>query len=344
MGVSPSRTPAEDGFRMPPETAKHERTLMAWPCRRELWGNQLAAAKVEYAGVANLIAGFEPVTMVVSCPADANEARLALAGAVEIIEVPLDDSWMRDNGPIFCLDKQGRRAGVHFGFNAWGGKFSGWDRDERAGGVLAARYGDLSYRAPLVLEGGSIIVDAAGWLVTTEQCLLNENRNPEMQKAEIEAALRQYLGVNQVVWLGRGLHEDRDTDGHVDLIAVFTDAGKLLLQNRPNGSPDHESMAENRQRAVDAGLEVLDFAPLAHGEIRGEIFVHSYLNLYLCNGAAIVPLAGSASPETDEQALDLLADALPGREIIGSPGLTTAFGGGGPHCTTQQIPAKATQP
>ena len=239
---------------MPPETDKHERTLMAWPCRRALWGNQLGAAKVEYAGVANMVAGFEPVTMVVSSPADAYEARSALADAVEIIEVPLDDSWMRDNGPIFCLDEKGRRAGVHFGFNAWGGKFTGWDRDERAGGVLAARYGDVSYRAPLILEGGSIIVDAAGRLLTTEQCLLNENRNPEMSKADIDLALRQYLGVSEVVWLGRGLHEDRDTDGHVDLIAVFTDAGKLLLQSGPKGSPDHESMAENRRRAVEAGL------------------------------------------------------------------------------------------
>jgi agmatine deiminase len=328
---------------MPPEAANHERTLMAWPCRRELWGEQLEAAKVEYAGVANLVAGFEPLTMVVSSPADADEARSALAGEVEIVEIPLDDSWMRDNGPIFCLDEQGRRAGVHFGFNAWGGKFSGWDRDENAGGVLAARYGDALYKAPLILEGGSIIVDAVGRLVTTEQCLLNVNRNPEMSKAEIEDALRQYLGVSQVVWLGRGLYEDRDTDGHVDLIAAFTDAGKMLLQCCPISSPDHESMADNRQRAVNAGLEVLDFLPLAHGEIDGHTFVHSYLNFYLCNGAAIVPLAGNASPETDEQALDLLAHALPGREIIGTPGLTTAFGGGGPHCITQQIPSKAAQ-
>jgi agmatine deiminase len=328
---------------MPPETLKHERTLMAWPCRRELWGSQLEAAKVEYAGIANLIADFEPVTMVVSRLADANEARSALADAVEIIEIPLDDSWMRDNGPIFCLNEQGQRAGVHFGFNAWGGKFSGWDRDERAGGVLAARYGDVSYRAPLILEGGSITVDAAGRLVTTEQCLLNENRNPDMRKADIDEALHRYLGVSEVVWLGRGLHEDRDTDGHVDLIAVFTDAGKLLLQCCPVGSLDHEPMAENRQRAIDAGLEVIDFGPLAHGEVGGQSFVHCYLNLYLCNGAAIVPLAGSASPETDEQALDLLAHALPGREIIGAPGLTTAFGGGGPHCITQQIPARAMQ-
>jgi agmatine deiminase len=313
---------------------------MAWPCRRELWEDQLEAAKREYAGVANLVSDFEPVTMVASGPADAAEARAALSAAIEVIEVPLDDSWMRDNGPVFALDGQGRRAGVHFGFNAWGAKFTTWDRDERAGGMLAGRFGDVAYRAPLILEGGSFIVDGAGRLVTTEQCLLNVNRNPQLDKAQIEELLRRYLGVGAVVWLGLGLKEDRDTDGHVDLIAVFTDAGKLLLQCRPGGDPDEQAMAENRERALGAGLDVIDFGPLAHGVVRGQTVVHSYLNLYLCNGAAIVPLAGPASAGTDEEALDAVAAALPGREIVGTPGLTIAFGGGGPHCITQQVPAR----
>ncbi len=329
---------------MPPETAEHERTLMAWPCRRELWGAQLLAAKAEYAAVANALSDFEPVTMVVAGPADRNEAGSALAGVVEVVEIPLDDSWMRDNGPIFCLDGQGRRAGVHFRFNAWGRKFSRWDRDETAGATLAARYGDASYQAPLVLEGGSVVVDGAGRLVTTEQCLLHPNRNPDLSKGDIANALRHYLGVREVVWLGRGLREDRDTDGHIDLIALFNDAGSLLLQARPAGDPDHEAMAENRERAIAAGLDVIEFSPLAYGEVDGRPIVHSYLNLYLCKGAAIVPLAGAASPATDDAALDLLAKLLPGRQIVGTPGLTLAFGGGGPHCITQQVPARAEQP
>jgi agmatine deiminase len=329
---------------MPPETARHERTLMAWPCRRELWGAHLATAKIEYAGIANAVSDFEPVTMVASGTAGVDEARSALTAAVEVIEMPLDDSWMRDNGPIFSVDGQGRRAGIHFGFNAWGAKFARWDRDEAAGGILAARYGDVAYQAPLILEGGSIIIDGAARLVTTEQCLLHPNRNPDWTKSDIDAALRQYLGASEVIWLGRGLHEDRDTDGHVDLIAVFTDTGKLLLQSRPPGDPDHESMADNRERATRAGLDVADFSPLAHGEMSGQTVVHSYLNLYLCNGAAIVPLAGAASPATDEEALDQLAAALPARQIVGVPGLTVAFGGGGPHCITQQVPATVAQP
>ncbi|HXW81400.1 MAG TPA: agmatine deiminase family protein [Acidimicrobiales bacterium] len=325
---------------MPPETAHHERTLMAWPCRRELWGAELAAAKAEYAAVANALVDFEPVTMVVSGPVDQNEARSALTGAIEIIEVPLDDSWMRDNGPVFCLERGGRRAGVHFRFNAWGQKFEKWDRDEDAGATLAVRYGDESYQAPLVLEGGSVIVDGKGRLVTTEQCLLHPNRNPDLGRGDVERALRDYLGAREVVWLGRGLREDRDTDGHVDLIALFNDAGSLLLQSRPPGDPDHEAMAENRERAVRAGLDVIDFPTLAHAQVGGRTVVHSYLNLYLCNGAAIVPLAGAASPATDEEALDLLSKWLPDRQILGTPGCTLAFGGGGPHCITQQVPAR----
>jgi len=168
MEESSHPIPAGEGYRMPPESAEHEATIVAWPCRAELWDDLMPAAKAEYAGVANAIAEFEPVIMVTSASGGATEARAALSGRVDIVEIPLDDSWVRDNGPVFCTDSQGRRAGVHFRFNAWGGKYPGWDRDEQAGGVLAERYGDSVYRAPLVLEGGSVIIDSEGRLVTTE--------------------------------------------------------------------------------------------------------------------------------------------------------------------------------
>ena len=342
VGVEASTlpNPAKDGFRMPPESAEHEATIMAWPCRAELWEDLMTAAKAEFSTVANAIAEFEPVIMVASSPADAGEARAALSRRVEVVQIPLDDSWTRDNGPIFCLDDQGRRAGVHFCFNAWGGKYAGWDRDQQAGGVLAEWYGDRVYHAPVVLEGGSVIIDSAGRLVTTEQCLLHPNRNPHLSRADIESTLRNYLGAVEIVWLARGLVEDRDTDGHVDLVAAFTDSGSLLLQCRPPGDPNHESMAENRDRARQAGLDVVDFAPLARADVGGQAVAHSYLNLYQCNGAAIIPLAGGANRDADEQALDLLAKAFPRRQVIGVAGLTLAFGGGGPHCITQQIPAR----
>src|SRR5664280_2650963 len=302
--AAPTGTPSDHGFRMPPETAPHERMLMAWPCRRELWGSELAAARHAYAEVANAVAAFEPVTMVVPDEAAADGARALLAGGVDLVELPIDDSWMRDSGPIFALDKAGSRAGVHFRFNAWGEKFAGWDRDEAAGGLLAP------------------------------------NRNPELDRSAIEDALRSYLGVTGVVWLGRGLVDDRDTDGHVDGIATFNDAGQLLLQSRPPGDPDHETMAENRERAIAAGLDVVTFPPLAYGEVADTRVPNAYLNLTLCNGGVIVPLAGGSSADEDEEALEHLAAAFPGREVVGVPGLVIAYGGGGPHCITQQVPTR----
>jgi len=323
---------------MPAEWAPHERTLMAWPCRRELWGDRLAVAKEEYAGVANAIAAFEPLTMVCGSPQDADEARAALTGQAEVIELPIDDSWLRDSGPIFVLAGDGQRACVHFGFNAWGGKFAGWDRDAAIGGRLVDLLGDRRYEAPFVLEGGSVAVDGEGALLTTEQCLLHPNRNPTMTREEIEQGLRAYLGVEDVVWLGQGLVEDRDTDGHVDLVAAFTRPGEVLLQTPPPGAQSHEPMAENRSRLVAAGLEVVDFPILPTVELGGDELAVSHLNFYLCNDGAIVPVAGV---DSDAEALERIAAAYPGREVVGVPGAILAFGGGGPHCITQQVPAAA---
>jgi agmatine deiminase len=334
-------TPAAAGLSMPPEWARHERTLMAWPCRRELWGGRLDTAKVESAGVANAVAAFEPVTMVAATPQDAAEARAACSAAVEILELPIDDSWLRDTGPIFVVDDHDApttRVGVHFGFNAWGDKFTGYANDQAIGRRLAEHVGAPVVQAPLVLEGGSIAVDGTGALLTTEQCLLNPNRNPDLGREQIEQHLEDYLGVTRVVWLGQGLVEDRDTDGHVDLIAAFTRPGTVLLQRAAPGNPNHDNLAANREIAVAAGLEVIDFDPLAYAEVDGEPVVASYLNFYVGDRFAVVPIAGQ--PDLDAEALTRIADAYEGtKEVIGVPGTIHAFGGGGPHCITQQVPA-----
>lgn len=330
-------TPRSDGLAMPAEWAPHERTLMAWPRRRELWGPAIGRAKDEYAAVANAIAAHEPVTMVCADAADAAEARAALTGAATVVVMPIDDSWLRDSGPIVVRGPAGERAGVHFGFNAWGGKFSPWDRDAAVGALLCDELGLHRYEAPIVLEGGAVAVDGAGALITTEQCLLHPTRNPQLSKDEIEAALLEWLGVERVVWLGRGLHEDRDTDGHVDLIAAFTGPGEVLLQAEPDrSSPDHEAMIENRERLQAAGIVVRDLDVLPHVEVAGERAVASHMNFYVCNGAVIVPLADAG---TDERALEVIGACFPGREAVGVPAAAIAFGGGGPHCITQQVPA-----
>jgi agmatine deiminase len=323
---------------MPPEWAPHERTLMAWPARASLWGSELAAAKREYAGVANAIAAFEPVTMVAAPGgAAAAEARAACAGAVDVVELALDDSWLRDSGPIVVSDGAGERAAVCFRFNAWGEKFHPYDADAQLAARLAERLGLPARRSELVLEGGSIAVDGGGTLLSTEQCLLNPNRNPRLGRDAIEAELRAQLGAERVVWLGEGLLEDRDTDGHVDMIAAFLPSGGALLQVVPPDDPNHANCVENAARLRAAGYDVQEMPQLARAEVAGEAIVCSYMNHYVCNGAVIVPLAGQS--QLDEDALGVVRRAYPEREVVGVPALTIAYGGGGPHCITQQVPA-----
>lgn len=325
-------------MRLPAEWEPHERTLMGWPCRLELWGETIDRARLEYAAVANAIADVEPVTMIANPGADAAQARAACGGNVEIAELPLDDSWLRDCGPIYLVDDGGGRIATHFRFNAWGEKFRPWDRDAAVGRLVAEALGDEVLSAPIVLEGGSILSDGAGTLLTTEQCLLNPNRNPSLDRAEIESALFEFLGVERIVWLGHGLVEDRDTDGHVDLIASFTGPGRVLLQSVPAENVNHANCEANRERLQDAGIEVVDFPFLAYAEVAGEAVVVSYMNLYVCNDAVIVPVSGA---ETDADALALIGEAFPGRDVIPVAGAVLAYGGGGPHCITQQVPLRS---
>jgi agmatine deiminase len=322
--------------RTPAEWEPHERTLMGWPCRTELWGETIAQARADYAAVANAIAAFEPVTMIANPGPDTAAARAVLAEAVDIAQLELDDSWLRDCGPIYAIADSGERTAVHFEFNAWGEKFAPWDRDAAVGRLIAQELGDPVVEVPLVLEGGSILTDGQGTLLTTEQCLLNPNRNPAMSREQIEEALREHLGVRRIVWLGMGLVEDRDTDGHVDLIAAFTGVDHALLQTVEEGNPNFENCEENRARLQAAGITVTELPWLPYERVGGEEIAAGYLNFYICNRAVIVPVAGA---KTDEQALSVIAAAYPGREVVPVPGLVLAYGGGGPHCITQQVPA-----
>ena len=191
-----------------------------------------------------------------------------------------------------------------------------------------------------MLEGGSIAVDGTGRLVTTEQCLLNPNRNPLLERDAIETELRLQLGADQVVWLAHGLVEDADTDGHVDNVCAFLAPGRALLQTvAGEDDPNYAHAEENRRRLRDAGIDVVAWELLPRTtRADGSVVAISYVNFYLCNGAAIVPL-GEVDPDMDREALRRLRELLPGREVVGVPGRTLALGGGGVHCITQQIPS-----
>ena len=330
-------TPAAAGFSMPPEWAPHAACLMAWPSRLELWGDRFTAAKRDYAAVARAIAAFEPVLMVCN-PGLASEVRDLCGTGIEPIELPLDDSWARDCGPIFVKDGAGTVAAVKFGFNAWGNRWHPYADDALVPDRIAAHLGMRLFKAPFVLEGGAIFVDGEGTLITTEQCLLDPNRNPDLTREQIEQGLRDYLGVTTVVWLPVGHVLDvgpEGTDGHVDGVAQYLAPGRILLEAPSDpaaaafegGQANLAALRASRD-ARGRALEVTVLDP-------GTDPVISYANHYLANGGVIVPTEGNA---TDERVLAFLASVYPGREIVAVPGATLAFGGGGPHCITQQIP------
>jgi agmatine deiminase len=323
-------------LRMPAEWAPHERTIMCWPARESMWGERFAHAQADHAEVANAIAAFEPVLMAAD-PRFSGEARRLCGEGVEVVELPLDDSWARDSGPIFVTGDGGERAGVRFAFNGWGEKFTPYDEDARFAGRVLELLGEPGRdAAPFVLEGGSITVDGEGTLVTTEQCLLEEHRNPELTREEIEAELRAQLGVERVIWLGLGLVEDHDTDGHVDNICAFVAPGRVVLQTvTDEANPNHAPSQDNLRRLRDAGLDVIELPWLPYAAAEPDVVV-PYTNFYICNGGLIVPTRGE---ETDGEALALLESLYPGREAVAVPGETLALGGGGVHCITQQVPA-----
>lgn len=314
---------------------------MAWPtvgmAEIGLWGDAgLEGAQAVYAEIARVIAAHEPITMVAD-PADAKRAGEMCGSSVDVVALPLDDSWMRDIGPITVITGDGSHEALHFRFNAWGEKWPTWDRDAAVGSVIAAHLGLPVREVPMVLEGGSIAVDGAGLLVTTERCLLNKNRNPGMSRAAIEDALKSNFGVDTIVWLADGIAEDDGTDGHVDNVVAFTAPGKALLQGCADRShPNHHLAVANYQRLAQAGIEVTEIPHLPYAQFdSGRSIPVPYANLYALNGAVLVPTIGDPA---DADMLAIIGEQYPGRAVFEVPGAVLAHGGGGVHCITQQVP------
>jgi agmatine deiminase len=343
-----SQLPAELGFSMPAEWCFHEQTWMAWPCRVSQWGGRIIEAKFAYARVAREIASFEPVTMLANAR-DIAEAERLCGPTVNVVLQPLDDSWMRDIGPTFLLDRDGRLGGAHWRFNAWGSKHPDYHLDAAVGGAVIQRTGARLFQAGFVLEGGSIHTDGEGTLLTSEQCLLNPNRNPDLSRSEIEALLKGWLAVEKIVWLAHGLQDD-DTDGHIDNLACFVSPGVVmaLSSNDPSDS-NYPVLQDNLKRlraARDAkgrALEVIEIGQPAarfHGDgpAASARMALSYINFYIANGAVIMPSFDDAA---DGPAKAAVERAFPDRHVVAIPALDILRGGGGIHCITQQQP-KAT--
>lgn len=362
MTATLSSTPQADGFRMPGEFEPHAGCWMLWPERTDNWRLGARPAQEAFAAVAEAIARFEPVTMGVSARQYLH-ARDVLPASVRLVELSANDSWMRDCGPTFVVNEAGTVRGIDWEFNAWGGLNGGlyfpWDQDNLVARKVLELEGVDRYKADFVLEGGSFHSDGQGTLLTTEECLLNPNRNPGLGKAEIEVKLEEYLGVEQVIWLPRGVVDD-ETSGHVDNLCCFLRPGVVVLSWTDDASdPQHAVSLETLEilsSCHDARGRRLEIHKLhqpgplcitaeeAEGVDRtegtlprraGDRLAASYVNFYLANGGLILPTFGEGR---DAEAAAMLAALCPERRIVPVPAREILLGGGNIHCITQQRP------
>ncbi len=338
---------------------------MLWPERPDNWREGGKPAQATFAAIAAAIADGEPVTVGVSAGQFQN-ARARLPPQVRVVEMSSNDAWIRDSGPTFVIDSKGRRRGVDWTFNAWGGLGGGlyfpWDRDDEVAHKVLELEGADRYRTPFVLEGGAIHVDGQGTCLTTEECLLNPNRNGKMTRAEIEETLRHYLGVTTVIWLGAGVYLD-ETGGHIDELACFTSPGHVALTwTEDRKDPQYEISCDALKRlrhARDArGRRLtihkihqpgplymtaeeaagIDLRTGTHPRRAGDRLPASYINFYVTNKSVVMPLYDK---RWDAAAMRTLRRLFPRRRVVGIATREVLLGGGNIHCITQQVPRPA---
>ncbi len=363
MSETLDSTPAADGFRMPGEFEPHSGCWMVWPERPDNWRLGAKPAQEAFAAVAEAIHGSDPVTMGVS-ERQFDHCRSMLSASIRVIELSSDDAWIRDTGPSFVVDGAGGRRGVDWEFNAWGGLDGGlyfpWDRDERVARKVLEVERTPRYAAPIVLEGGSFHVDGQGTVMATEECLLNPNRNPRLDRGQIERALFEHLGAERMIWLGRGLYND-ETDGHVDNLACFAAPAVVLLSDCEDPSDPMWEIARDAHTRLTAAadargrpLEIVTLpmpGPLtitaeeaagvdavagSYPRLAGARLAASYANFYLGSSRVVFPLLDERH---DERAREVLQECFPEREVVGVPAREILLGGGNIHCITQQVPA-----
>jgi len=362
MSKTIDSTPRADGFRMPGEFEPHEQLWMLWPQRPDNWRLGAKPAQRSWVQVATAISAFEPVTVGVNHDQYEN-ARNQLPADVRVVEISCNDAWMRDFGPTFVLNDESEVRLVDWDFNAWGGLYDGlyfpWDKDLMVPLKVAELERVDRYRAPLVMEGGSIHVDGEGTVITTEECLLSPGRNPQLTREEIERHLGDYLNVDKVIWLAKGIDPD-ETNGHVDDVACFVRPGVVLAAiTEVEDDWRYDLLQDNLRRLQDAKdargrkLEVhtmpmpaivtytadevrgIDSAEGTIPRAVGDKTAASYLNFLIVNGGVIMPVFDDPN---DAVAMATLQRLFPDRKVVTVPGREIVLGGGNVHCITQQQP------
>ncbi len=353
-------TPRQDGFWMPAEWEPHVGCWMLWPERSDNWRSGAKPAQRAFAAVAAAIAEGEPVTVCAS-PAQYLIAREMLDPSIRLVEMTSNDSWIRDCGPTFVVNDARQVRGIDWKFNAWGGLAGGlyfpWDQDDLVGEKVIELERDDRYAPDFILEGGSIDVDGEGTLLTTEECLLNPNRNPDKSRSEIERFLCDYLNLEKILWLEKGIYLD-ETSGHIDNFCRFVAPGEVVLAwTEDRSDPQYAISAgalERLQKTTDARgrslkihklitpRPVLITAEEAAGVDKvagtlpreaGNRLAASYVNFYIANDVIVMPRFDDPA---DGPAQEILARLFPTRRIVTVPGREILLGGGNIHCITQQ--------
>ncbi|MCO7125846.1 agmatine deiminase family protein [Sporolactobacillus shoreicorticis] len=339
--------PKKLNYQMPAEWQNHERTFLSWPVQESMcFPDDYTRVCQGYAGFIKVISEFEPVTVLVN-PNEHNFVSTFVRQThypVDTLVLPHNDSWLRDNGPTFVRNERGYLAGINWHFNAWGEKYRPWNLDDEVASVLLDNLRIYRFDAPLVMEGGSFHVDGEGSLLTTEQCLLSKNRNPAMNRDQIEQNLQDYLSISKVIWLKNGLSGD-ETDGHVDNIACFAAPGKVLIQCCDDPEDDNYLITQENiarlEKAIDAqgrSLEIIRIPQPPPRFYQGTRLTLSYLNFYFVNQGIILPVFGEDAKKDDKQAAAILAETFPDRTIRTVDGMAIIREGGNVHCATQQMP------
>ncbi len=363
MQIITNTTPVKDGYHMPGEFEPHEGCIMIFPERSDSWQYGAYAARKAFVQVAEAIARSEKVTVCASA-AQYDNARAMLPPQIRVVEMSSDDAWARDYCPTFVKNNRGDVRGIDWGFNAWGGLYDGlyfpWDNDNKMARKLCDLFEkDVYQKRDFILEGGSIHVDGEGTCITTESCLLSKGRNPDMSREEIEAVLREYLGVSTIIWLPCGIYND-ETNEHVDNICAFTAPGEVVLAWTEDEADVQYAMSkaclEVLEQASDAKgrrlkvhklplpkpvtmtkeeCEGLDFCQDEPTRVPGERLAASYVNFYIANGNIVMPGFGD---EADERAKKILQELFPTRKVVQIYARDILIGGGNIHCITQQLP------
>ncbi len=343
------QTPAALGFRMPAEWEPQVAIWLSWPHNYKTWPSHFRPIPAKFAEIVAVVSRYEEVRINIAKPLQARARRLITKAGADLKRVmfynhPTNDSWCRDHGPIFVRnDRTGEVAVTDWEYNAWGGKYPPFDIDNTIPPLIAARLGLRRFEKAMVLEGGSIDVNGSGAVLTTESCLLNPNRNPKLGRAEIEQVLRDYLGVRRVLWLGDGIVGD-DTDGHIDDLSRFFSAdGIVTVVEKNRRDENYRILRENSERLASLRTEsgkkfdIRNLPMPAALHCEGQRLPASYANFLILNGAVLVPTF--RQPRRDDEALAVLADCFPGREIVGIDCVELVWGLGTLHCISQQQPA-----